>query len=127
MTETGMSEVLLHLIDTLQLGGQELFRIFTEVQFALSIQYAILVIGAIIGAILGIKYGITFSEWVIQKYDVDSYDAPIVKWIIPIIFLLGGILSVTLMIDAILGIYMHAMYPEYYAAKELINSLAYIS
>ena len=125
MTDIGYA--LEKLIDVLQLEGHELFRIFTEVQFALAIQNVIFAVATIAGSVLGVIYGIKISERIIQKFDVDSYDAPSIRWIIPCICSMIGVFFFILIADAIVGIYMHAVYPEYYAAKELIQQIGYLT
>jgi len=119
--------VLEKLIDVLQLEGHELFRIFTEVQFALAIQNLILVIAVIIGLALGIVYGVRLSEHLIKNFEVDSYDSPILRWFIPLLCAIGGMFLFAFIGDAITSIYMYAKYPEYYAAKELIRQISYLT
>lgn len=124
MTDIGYA--LEKLIDVLQLEGHELFRIFTEVQLALAIKNLILVIAMISGIVLGILFGMKFSEWIIQKFDVDDYDSGIVRWLVPIIISMIGFVLFLVVADAIVGIYMYAKYPEYYAATELMRRIGYM-
>jgi hypothetical protein len=116
---SGIGEVLEKLIDVLQLEGHELFRIFTEVQPAIAICNAIVVLCVFIGAILGIvllhkiaKKKNWFGDW-----DEDD---------IVIIYICTAAASGLILL--ILGVvvthvYLYVNYPEYYAAKELISSL----
>ena len=127
MTETGMSEVLQNLIDTLQIEGHELFRVFAEVQMALAIQGFLIVIGTIIGCAVGIYAGYKISGTVIRIYNVDSYDEGMTKICLLIGGLLVGLITAIFLIDATTALYIAYQYPEYYAAKELINSIAYMS
>lgn len=125
MTDIGTA--LEKLIDVLQLEGHELFKIFAEVQFALAIQGAISIAALIIGICLGVVYGNRLAEHLIRKFDIDSYDSPIVNWIIPIICAIIGLFFLVLIADSITSIYMHAHYPDYYAAKELIRQIGYLT
>ena len=125
MTDIGTA--LEKLIDVLQLEGHELFRIFAEVQFALAIQNAISIAALIIGACLGVIYGNRIAEHLIKKFDIDSYDSPIVNWVMPIVGAIVGLFFFVLVADAITSIYMRGCYPDYYAAKELIRQIGYLT
>ena len=48
-------------------------------------------------------------------------------WIVPIACAIIGMFSFSLIADGITSIYMYANYPEYYAAKELIRQIGYIT
>ena len=124
MTDIGY--VLEKLIDVLQLEGHELFRIFTEVQLALAIVNAVLLVASVAGLGLGIVLGIKFSERIIQKFDVDRYDTEMVKWFFPILCAIVCFFIFLLTADAITSMYMYANYPEYYAATELMRRIGYM-
>lgn len=127
MTETGISEVLQHLIDTLQLEGHELFRIFTEVQFALAIQNFLLITAAILGSTIGLYVGYKLSPKVIEIWNVSSYEEGMIRTILPACGFVIGLILFPLLVNAITSLYLSYQYLQYYAAKELIRSLTYIN
>lgn len=127
MTETGIGEALQSLIDTLQVGGEELFRIFTEVQFALSIHYFLVIIATMLGSIIGLYIGYKLSPKAIEIFKIDSYDEGIVKILFLMCGFFGGMLMAALLVDGVISLYLHYQYPQYYAAKELISSLSSIT
>ena len=127
MTEFGIGEALQHLIDTLQIEGHALFEIFVEVQFALAVQYFLYVIGVAVGTILGLYVGYKLSPKVIKLYDVSNRDEPIINSTMLICSVVALIILSLLVIDGITNLYLHYQYPQYYAAKELIESIASIN
>lgn len=124
MTETGIGEALQHLIDTLQLEGHELFRIFTEVQFALAVYNLIIVVGVVICSLGGLYIAYRLTDRIIHAYNIDNYDEGIVKIFILLAGFLGGLFISLLVLDATMALYLYHQYPQYYAAKELIRNLA---
>lgn len=124
---TGIGEALQYLIDTFQIEGHVLFEIFTEVQFALAVQYFLYVIGVVVGTIFGLYVGYKLSPKVIKLYDISSHDEPIINTTMLICSIVATIILSLLIIDGITNLYLHYQYPQYYAAKELIESIASIN
>ena len=116
---SGTEEVLEKLIDVLQLEGHELFRIFTEVQPAIAICSAIVVLFSFIGAILGIVllHKVAKKEKWFDNWCEDD---------IVITYVCTAVISalILLVLSAVVThVYLYVNYPEYHAAKELISSL----
>ena len=124
MTGIGIGEALQYLIDTLQIEGHELLRVFTEVQFALAVYNFIIVIGVVIGSFAGLYIAYKLTGRIIQAYDIDSYDEGITKICILALGFFGGLIISLLTLDAVMALYLYHQYPQYYAAKELIENLA---
>ena len=119
MNELGIGEALEKLIEALQLEGHEIFRIFTEVQPAIAICNAIIVLFGFIGAIVSV----TLINKVGKKRDW-FHDWEEGDMIFAYIFVVGISLIVSVALGAIVtDIFLRINYPEYYAAKELISLL----
>ncbi|MCK4528222.1 hypothetical protein KAW18_12695 [candidate division WOR-3 bacterium] len=119
MESLGIGEVLEKLIYVLQLEGHELFRIFTEVQPAIAICNAIIILFGLVGGVASIALVYKIGKKRGWFRECDVVDIIIVFAIVGIIC--GVILGVLGM--AITDVFLHINYPEYFAAKELIISL----
>ena len=124
MIETGLGEALEKLIEVLQLEGHELFRIFVEVQAALAIRNLIFTIVSIVGLIVGFKIGYKLAarlDWIVD----DGDEIP--ESVFMGIFVGIGLMFIALILSlSIASVYMRSVYPEYYAAKELILQMSYL-
>lgn len=115
---TDIGTVLEKLIDTLQLEGHELFRIFAEVQGMKAIGDAVIVIGGILGLLVGAYIG---NKWLDSTEKLDDDDMGFIVIMAVIGLVIGLILS-----GVGIHVYMHLNYPEYFAAKELMSQIRYM-
>ena len=122
MNEIGIGKALEKLIEVLQLEGHELFRVFTEVQPAIAMCNAAIVLSIFIGTILAVvlihnigkKRG-WFHNWI---------DDDITITYIIIVFIC---LVISLILSAVIAdVYLRINYPEYYAATELMRRIGYM-
>lgn len=117
MTDIGIA--LEKLIDVLQLEGHELFRIFAEVQGVKAIGDGVILISGFLGLFLGAYLG---NRWLNSIENPDNDDVAFIIFVTVVCAILGFILS-----SLGVHIYMHLNYPEYFAAKELINQISYLT
>ena len=118
MTDIGTA--LEKLIDVLQLEGHELFRIFAEVQGVKAIGDGVIVIFGFLGLFLGGYLGNRWLNSIVKLDDEDVLGFTVIAALVGLIvgFILGSIG---------VHIYMHLNYPEYFAAKELIIQISYLT
>ena len=118
MTELGIGEALEKLIEVLQVEGHELFRIFTDVQAAIGMCNAIIVLFSLLGAIVGfiLTHKITKKKGWFSVWEYED---------IIFIYLIGTVACCAILLilgTVVTDIYLRINYPEYYAAKELISA-----
>lgn len=117
MTDIGTA--LEKLIEVLQIEGHELFEVFVAAQAAIGIAHIIITFVTIFGGVLG---GYYIWKWV-KKIDFgDTADRGFACFLGEIV--IGFILLFVSL--AIYSGYMHVYYPEYTAAKELMERLGYM-
>lgn len=117
MTDIGTA--LEKLIEVLQIEGHELFEVFVAAQTAIGIAHIIIAFVTVFGAILG---GYCIWKYINRIDFGDEVDRVGISCIMAIVV---GIILLFVSLTIYSG-YMHIYYPEYTAAKELMERLGYM-
>ena len=117
MTDIGTA--LEKLIEVLQIEGHELFEVFVAAQAAIGIAHIIIAFVTVFGAILSGYYTLRWAQRVDYGDEADRA---------PLSFFIGIVVGIVLLFVSltIYSGYMHIYYPEYTAAKELLERLGYL-